>query len=136
MLFLSQFAIIQSMKMQYLVRGKVKSGSKRGKDLGFPTANLNLHQNILDGVYLSEVKIKLATYSALTFVGAAKTFGETKRFVESYILNFNKDIYGQWITIRLFEKIRENIKFNSEAELKEQMKKDLVIAKKHYRRLI
>jgi len=117
------------MKFKYIVWGKVKKGNKRGKSLGFPTANIALHKNIVEGVYLSEVKINNSSFSALTFVGAAKTFGERKKMIESYILNFNEDVYGKWITVRLFKKIRGNIKFKSENELVEQIKKDLILAK-------
>jgi riboflavin kinase/FMN adenylyltransferase len=129
MLFLSQFAIIQSMEVTHLIRGKVIHGNKRGKTLGFPTANINLHKDIIEGVYLSEVVIENGHFFALTFIGAAKTFNEKKKMAESYILNFNKELYGEWITIRLFRKIRGNIKFKSEKELTLQMQKDLLIAK-------
>ena len=129
MLFLSQFAIIQLMKPRYIVWGKIQAGKKRGKSLGFPTANVALHKNITEGVYLSRVKIDNNTLSALTFIGVAKTFGEKNKLIESYILNFNKNIYGKWMTVMLFNKIRGNIKFKSEKELVEQIKKDLVVAK-------
>ncbi len=133
MLFLSQSGIIQSMKIKPLVWGKVKTGSKRGKFLGFPTVNISLHKNIVEGVYLSQVCIDNNKFSSLTFVGAAKTFGERKKRVESYILNFNKNVYGKWITVRLFKKIRGNIKFKSEKELVEQIKKDLIVANKFFK---
>src|ERR1035437_8467982 len=113
------------MEINTLIWGKVRMGNKSGKSLGFPTANIPLHKNIADGVYLSEVKIDGNSFSALTFVGAAKTFGERKKWVESYVLNFKKNIYGKWITVRLFKKIRGNIKFKFEKERVEQMKKDL-----------
>jgi riboflavin kinase/FMN adenylyltransferase len=133
MLFLSQSGIIQSMKNKHLVWGKVIVGNKRGKPLGFPTVNIVLHKNIVEGVYLSEVKINNNKFSSLTFVGAAKTFGERKKWVESYILNFNKNVYGKWITVTLFKKIRGNIKFKSEKELIEQIKKDLIVANKFFK---
>lgn len=118
------------MKILYLVWGKVRHGNKRGKTLGFPTMNLFLHKNIPEGVYISETKVKNIKYASLTFVGAAKTFGERTKKVESMILNFNSNIYGKWISVKLFKKIRGNIKFNSEKELIQQMKKDLLIANK------
>lgn len=121
------------MKSQYLVWGKVIAGSKRGKNFGFPTANISLHKQIPDGVYIAEVKINHEMHSALTFVGAAKTFGEKKKKVESYIFNFNKNIYNRWITVSLLKKIRGNIRFNSEKELTEQIKKDLIIANKLFK---
>jgi len=132
MLFLSQSVIIQLMKANFLVWGKVKMGKRRGQLLGFPTANFPLHKKITDGVYLSEVKIDSKSFPSLTFIGAAKTFGEKTKKVESHLLNFKNDVYGKWITVRLFKKIRSNIKFKSEKELILQMKKDLSIANKFF----
>jgi riboflavin kinase/FMN adenylyltransferase len=136
MIFLSQSGIIQSMTMKTkdLVWGKVKAGNKRGKSLGFPTVNIPLHREIAEGVYLSQVCIDNNRFSSLTFVGAAKTFGERKKWVESYILNFNKNVYGKWITVRLFKKIRGNIKFKLEKDLVEQIKKDLIVAKQFFKK--
>jgi riboflavin kinase/FMN adenylyltransferase len=116
-----------------LIWGKVRTGNKRGKSIGFPTANIALHVDIAEGVYLSEVTVSNKKFSSLTFVGAAKTFNEQKKMIESYILDFNKDVYGEWITIRLLKKIRGNIKFKSEKELIEQIKKDLIIAKEFFK---
>jgi riboflavin kinase/FMN adenylyltransferase len=133
MLFLSQFAIIQSMRATQLIWGKVRPGNKRGKTLGFPTANFALHRDIAEGVYLAKVKINNNIFLSLTFVGAAKTFNEREKKAESYILNFNKNIYGQWITVNFLKKIRGNIKFKSEKELIQQMQKDLLIAKEFFK---
>lgn len=127
-----QFGIICKMKVQYLVWGKVEVGNKRGKDLGFPTANIALHKNIPDGVYISEIRVSGEKLTALAFVGAAKTFGETTKKVESYILNFNKNIYGKWVTVKLIKKIRGNMKFKSKKELIAQMNNDLVFAKQSF----
>jgi riboflavin kinase / FMN adenylyltransferase len=118
------------MKFKFLVWGKVKKGNSRGMQLGFPTVNVALHKNIEDGVYISKTKFDGKMHSSLTFVGAAKTFGEKIKKVESYVLNFNRNIYDEWITVGLIKKIRGNIKFNSEKELIAQMKKDLLIAEK------
>jgi riboflavin kinase/FMN adenylyltransferase len=79
------------------------------------------------------VKIDKRFFSSLTFVGAAKTFGEKNKKVESYILNFKDDVYGKWITVRFFKKIRGNIKFKSKEELVEQMEKDLIVAKEFFK---
>lgn len=121
------------MKVKNLIWGKVKTGNKRGKSIGFPTANIALHREIAEGVYLSEVTVSNKNLFSLTFVGAAKTFNEHKKMIESYILDFNKDVYGKWITIRLLKKIRGNIKFKSEKELIGQIKKDLIIAKEFFK---
>ncbi len=104
--------------------GKVQTHNKRGQSLGFPTANVNLSRKIPEGIYVSKTKIDKVEYKSLTFIGAAKTFNEKSYKSETYILDFNENIYGKWITVELIKKIRENKKFDSTEELVEQMKKD------------
>jgi len=111
-------------KPLYIFWGKVKKGRKRGKNLGFPTANISLHKKIPEGIYVSRTFIRKKIFFSATFIGQAKTFAEKDYKAETYILNFNRDIYDEWITIRLFKKIRDNKKFSSEKTLIEQMKKD------------
>lgn len=111
----------------YKFWGKVRKGNQRGKSLGFPTANINLSNLDLigaEGIYISKVNLEKIWYKALTFIGAAKTFNEKNIQAESYILDFDKDIYDKWITVELIKKIRENVKFNSAKELVNEMKKD------------
>lgn len=112
--------------MRYLAIfwGKVREGKKRGRIMHFPTVNLYLHRNIPEGIYISQLKRQKKVYNALTFIGAAKTFGETKVFSETYIFSFHSSVYGEFVTVKLIKKIRDNQKFNSAAELKEQMERD------------
>lgn len=120
------------MQYKYLFFGKVVRGKNRGKDLGFPTANIALHKNIPEGIYLSHVSFDKKQYPALTFIGSAKTFGETDKKAEVYFLNLNKNLYGNRITIRIIKKIRGNEKFESEKELIIQMEKDRENALKYF----
>lgn len=113
------------MKTFFLVRGKVKTGAKRGKKLGFPTANISLHKQIPEGIYASTVKIGNQTYHATTFIGASKTFNQTDVKLESYILDFNENIYGKWISVKIYKKLRGNKKFESAELLIEQIKEDV-----------
>lgn len=120
----------------YFIRGKVRKGKQRGKELGFPTANIRLHKKIPEGIYVSllsinskhEVRnpkqIQNSNLPSLTFIGAAKTFGQTDVMAETYILDFNQNIYGKWITIKLINMLRENKKFSGAEELIQQMKQD------------
>lgn len=112
--------------------GKVKRGAQRGKSLGFPTANINLHRNIAEGIYISIAKVKGKTLPALTFIGGAKTFGEKKVLAETYFLKFSLDVYSKWISIKLLKKIRKNQKFKSARELVMQMRKDKTAAEKYF----
>lgn len=112
--------------------GKVRKHNQRGKKLGFPTANVNLAKNIPEGIYISKTKIKNNIYFSLTFIGNAKTFNEKKFLSETYILDFDKNIYDQWISIELLKKIRNNQKFNSAEELVKQMKQDELEARQYF----
>ncbi len=112
--------------------GKVKSGEKRGRKLGFPTANLSLTKEIPEGIYIAKAKIKEKWHPALTFIGKAKTFNGKEYQAETYFLLFNQNIYGKWISVRLLEKIRENKKFTSEKELIKAMQKEKQEAKKYF----
>ena len=116
----------------YKIWGKVRKHNQRGKSLGFPTANLNLTQNIPEGIYISQTKIKDQKYPSITFIGTAKTFNEKKFHAEIYILDFDQNIYDQWISVKLLKKIRGNKKFNSSEELISQMKKDEQEARKYF----
>lgn len=115
--------------------GKVKKAHQRGKKLGFPTANVNLSNPDLigaEGIYISKTKIDKKIFTSLTFIGKSKTFNEKKFQSETYILDFNKNIYGKFISVELIKKIRENKKFNSVKELISQMKKDEIVARKYF----
>jgi riboflavin kinase/FMN adenylyltransferase len=116
------------------LRGKVVKGRQRGKDLGFPTANIAVHEKIEEGIYVSKIRVSTEEkwYPALTFVGKAETFGEKKIKAESYLLDFSGNLYGKFISVSLLKKIRDNKKFDSPEELVEQMEKDLEVAKKFF----
>jgi len=118
------------MKAIFTFWGKVIAGKKRGKLLGYPTANVRLHKKIPEGIYVSQTKIDVHQFLSVSFIGAAKTFGEKDIKAETYIFDFDKNIYGRWITVKLYKKLRNNKKFDSEEALIIQMKKDTEDAKK------
>ncbi len=120
------------MKQKFIMWGKVRKGKKRGKKLGFPTANIALHKNIPEGIYASTTKIGKNELPSVTFIGAAKTFNEKKVQAETFIFDFDKNIYGRWISIKLFKKIRSNKKFDSMKTLQIQMRKDVIEAKEFF----
>lgn len=115
-----------------IIKGIVQKGQQRGKSLGFPTANVPLTQAIPEGIYLAEVTLAEKQYPALTFIGAAKTFDQTEVLSETYILDFQQDIYGQEMTITLLQKLRDNEKFTTVEALIQQMKADEQAAKKYF----
>lgn len=120
------------MKPKYVLEGIVIHGARRGKTLGFPTANIPLTADIPEGVYVSEVVVDTITYPAATFIGAAETFNEKTKYAESYILNFSENIYGKKIIIKLYNKLRDNIKFSSPDKLIGQMRKDINKVRKFF----
>ena len=119
----------------YKFWGKVRIDKQRGRQLGFPTANVNLSNPDLigaEGIYISKTKLENKIYNSLTFIGKSKTFSEEKFQSETYILDFNKNIYNKFISVKLIKKIRNNKKFNSEKELISQIKKDEIVARKYF----
>ena len=109
--------------MQFIA--KVITGKGRGRRLGFPTANLDKKNlNINHGVYLADVEISGKMYKGLLHFGLKKTFCEDIS-LELFIKNFNFNIYGKNVKIKIIRKIREVKKFASAEDLKKQIKKDL-----------
>ncbi len=122
--------------------GKVRTHNQRGKTLGFPTANVSLHEHspssskkIPEGIYASITKIVNREYKSITFIGTVKTFNEKKYHSETYILDFDRNIYGKWIAVNLLKKIRGNQKFISASELISQMKKDEQDAREYFTKI-
>jgi FAD synthase len=109
--------------------GVVKKNLGRGTKLGFPTANIDVPENAEDGLYVGLANKK----PALVFIGSSKTFDETDRKAEIYILDFIGDLYGQEIEVELLKKLRENKKFESEQALIDQMKQDEQVAREFFK---
>ena len=111
----------------YIVEGKVVGGKQLGRTIGFPTANLKFKENLIlprPGIYITKVYIKNKTDMGATNVGYNPTVRGEKLSIETNILDFNKDIYDETIRLEFLERIRDEKKFNSLDELKEQLKKD------------
>lgn len=117
------------------LHGTVSPGHNRGKKLGFPTINFPLTEQIVEGLYLSFITISGKKYNALTFIGSAKTFGEKDVQAETYVLDFDDDVYGQTVTVSLIKKLRENIKFDSEEALITQMQEDKKQAEEFFKKI-
>jgi riboflavin kinase/FMN adenylyltransferase len=120
------------MKRLYTFSGIVIEGKKRGRDLGFPTANIEINQKIPSGIYISWTEIDKTQHPSLTFFGEAKTFNESLFQAETWILDFKENIYNKKITIQLLKKLRENQKFDSVENLVRQMKDDEKKARKYF----
>jgi riboflavin kinase/FMN adenylyltransferase len=123
---------MESIKTIY---GIVQEGQHRGKQLGFPTMNFPLTEQLPEGIYLSKITIDDKTYNALTFIGAAKTFAETTFQAETYVFDFDQDVYGKEVTVELIKKIRDNQKFDSEEALIRQMEEDKKQAEEFFKKI-
>ncbi len=118
----------------YEIEGRVIKGKDRGKALGFPTANIETENEIIPlGVYISQALIDSRTYPSLTNAGLRPTFGQEEMQIESYIIDFDKKLYGQEIAVRFMKKIRDEIKFESPEALSLQIQKDLGQAKAYFK---
>ncbi|MGO1470326.1 MAG: bifunctional riboflavin kinase/FAD synthetase [Tissierella sp.] len=112
----------------YRIKGEVVHGNKIGKTLGFPTANIELINNYpipKIGVYKTNAFIDGERYISLTSVGTNPTVGGDSLKIETYILDFNKSIYGKILFIDFVEYLRGEMKFSNLNELKLQMQIDL-----------
>ena len=111
--------------------GKVVKGAGRGKDLGFPTANLDVSDALVvprDGVYFGTVSIIENNGSSLPSIiniGDNPTFKDSKKWIEAYIMDFSKNIYNMKIKIKFLKRIRDEIKFKNSGELIAQIRKDV-----------
>jgi len=117
---------------RYSIRGPVEHGDARGRTIGFPTANVPLgaHLEPARGVY--SVTAKLADGRAVKGVaniGQRPTVGGTQSRVEAHLFDFAEDLYGQEISVALHHFIREEQKFASFGELKEQILRDAATAR-------
>lgn len=120
----------------YFLDGIVVEGTKRGRTLGFPTANLGLEDNNklvpCNGVYFVKVLVENVSYYGVANIGLRPTFNHTNEpITEVYILDFNKDIYGKKISVEFIKRIRDEKKFSSKDELEKNIKRDVETAKKY-----
>ncbi|GAB5409184.1 MAG: bifunctional riboflavin kinase/FAD synthetase [Balneolaceae bacterium] len=109
----------------YLLNGVVIHGDERGREIGFPTANLQAeHPDKIipkNGIYAVMTRVDDVWYKGMMNIGIRPTFsGETKS-LEVNIFDFNQFIYGKTVQIRFFDRIRDEKKFNGVEELKEQL---------------
>ncbi|MGM0364981.1 MAG: bifunctional riboflavin kinase/FAD synthetase [Actinomycetota bacterium] len=112
------------------ISGAVVKGVGRGKKLGFPTANIDVSDKYVtpqDGVYLGQVKVgnEDKLLPCLVNIGDNPTFEDNKKWIEVFIIDFNKNIYGVKIKVCFLKELRKEIRFNSSQELVDQMQKDL-----------
>ena len=113
---------------QYLLRGEVVEGDKRGRTLGFPTANVLPDERALvpgRGVYVGHARLESEHYGACTNVGTAPTFDRRDSRVEAYLLGYEGDLYTKVVDVTFEERLRPEKRFPGIVELKEQIARDV-----------
>lgn len=111
----------------YFVKGVVLHAKHNGTGLGFPTANIAIDRNRLplcDGIYATITHVGGKTYPSMTNVGAKPTFNDNSPSIETYIFDFNADLYGKEIQIDFIERTRDIQKFGNTQELHERLQLD------------
>ncbi len=113
--------------LPYIVAGKVVRGRHDGTTIGTPTANIDIPDEklpVASGVYDTDVIVDGVRLRAVTNVGEHPTFDDSHYNVESYILHWNKDIYGKFIVVEFIKRLRDVKKFDTKEELSAQIAKD------------
>lgn len=120
----------------FSIIGEVMHGRKIGRTLGFPTTNLIPPSSKLlppNGVYASMTNINGVNYPGLTNIGNNPTVGVTpEKRVETYIFDFDSDLYGSTIEVLLYSHERPEMSFQSVEDLKNQMNKDIIFGHKYF----
>ena len=119
---------------KWSIQGIVQKGKQLGKKIGFPTANIDIKDSVLasSGVYAVRAKtVKSSKYiKGIANLGYRPTFNGKKILLEVHLFNFSRNIYNKHLTVKFLRFIREEKKFKSIDQLKNQIKNDLVVAKK------
>lgn len=116
----------------YSISGKVVHGAKRGRQLGYPTANVHMRHErpALTGVYA----VKLNGLNGVANLGVRPTIaGVPKLMLEVYVSDFNGNLYDQHVHVQFFHKVRDEMKFESLDALKAQIAKDVIVASDYFK---
>ncbi|MFA9409092.1 MAG: bifunctional riboflavin kinase/FAD synthetase [Candidatus Dadabacteria bacterium] len=111
----------------FYIEGQVKEGERRGRQIGFPTANLDTDWDILPkvGVYATLANVNGTKHQSITNIGYRPTFGHNGLLIETHIFDFDEDIYKKRIKVEFVDRVRDEQKFNGPEALVEQIKRDV-----------
>ncbi len=120
----------------FFLRGPVLHGDERGRQIGFPTLNIGVSADRWlppNGVYVTRAHVGEREFLACTNIGIRPTFeGDERRLVETHLLDFEGDLYGQLVTVELLHRLRSEQKFNGIDELSAQIQQDLVATREWF----
>jgi riboflavin kinase/FMN adenylyltransferase len=115
----------------FSLEGRVITGSGRGVELGFPTANLDIEPGQAlpsDGIYATWAYLDNKRYPSVTNIGKRPTFSDNERTVEVYIIDFQDNLYRHQLKIDIIEKLRDEKKFATAEALQDQIADDVIQA--------
>ncbi|MBM7613711.1 bifunctional riboflavin kinase/FAD synthetase [Alkaliphilus hydrothermalis] len=118
----------------FAIKNQVVHGKGRGKKLGYPTANIYVDPQQLiprEGVYATLVKFAGRTHMGATCIGTTPTFDGKETTIETFILDYDGELYDEDMEIQFVTRLRSNVKFNGIEALVQQITKDVEISKKH-----
>ena len=121
----------------YFVDGTVVEGKRRGRELGFPTANLETQNELVppNGVYATIMTIDGVVHGGVTNIGMRPTFGETAPTIETHVLDFSGDLYGRTVRLAFVQRLRDERRFEDVDALKAQIDADKRRAERLFTRL-
>ena len=111
----------------YRLRGRVVTGERRGRTLGFPTANLHVPPGVLvpaHGVYAVRVHVDGRPHDGVVNVGVRPTFGELRRTIEAHLLDWSGDLYGRWLVLEIVAHLRGEKRFDGVDALRAAIEAD------------
>ena len=119
--------------------GRVSYGARVGRELGFPTANINLKRYSVPvrGVFAVLLRVRGNVYRGAANVGIRPTVGDlVKPILEVHLLNFNKNIYGEKVSVEFMHKVRDEKKFSNIESLVRNIEKDVKTVEKWFKKQI
>lgn len=118
----------------YGVEGEVVRGERRGHQIGFPTANLNPVNRVIPkfGVYATTTLINGSWLKSITNIGVRPTFDGSNMSIETFVFDFDGDLYGDVLRVRFLHRIRDEKKFNGIDELRSQIEADTARARNYF----
>jgi riboflavin kinase / FMN adenylyltransferase len=125
---------MESLGRPFMMEGRVVRGYGRGKELGYPTINIATTFDLIPkgGVYSTKITTVGGEFRSVTNIGYNPTFDGTELTIETYILDFAGDLYGEEVTLSFFRRIREEMKFTSVEELTRRIGLDVEAASLYF----
>ena len=128
----------QMLGRDYSICGRIAHGDKRGRELGFPTANIQMFRknSPINGVFaITMTGLDQKEYQGIANVGNRPTFdGGSKIILETHLFDFNQDIYGCYVEVHFKAKIRPEITFENFNQLKKQITNDVLVVKQFFKK--